>query len=100
MKYVGATDTFIKGPFMIEGIMIGIISTVITTVILTAAYEIAVIELVTQFQKTISVSGSITSLQVVPIITVLPQIVGTFLFLSVLLGVIASSRSMKKYLDV
>ena len=30
MKYVGATNGFIRGPFIVEGIMIGIISAIIT----------------------------------------------------------------------
>ena len=34
MKYVGATNGFIRGPFIIEGIIIGLVSAIITLVIL------------------------------------------------------------------
>ena len=39
MKYVGATNGFIRGPFIVEGIIIGVISAIITLVILGLAYN-------------------------------------------------------------
>src|SRR5699024_3312104 len=39
MKYVGATNGFIRWPFMVEGIIIGIISAIITVVILGFTYN-------------------------------------------------------------
>ena len=39
MKYVGATNNFIRGPFIVEGIIIGVISAIITLVILGVAYN-------------------------------------------------------------
>lgn len=39
MKYVGATDTFIRLPFMIEGMMIGLISALLSFGVLWVGYE-------------------------------------------------------------
>ena len=39
MKYVGATNGFIRGPFIVEGVIIGIISAVITLVVLGLCYN-------------------------------------------------------------
>jgi cell division transport system permease protein len=39
MKYVGATNWFIRGPFLIEGIMIGVASALISGGIVAALYE-------------------------------------------------------------
>ena len=39
MKYVGATNGFIRGPFVVEGVIIGVISAIITLVILGIAYN-------------------------------------------------------------
>lgn len=39
MKYVGATNGFIRWPFMVEGILIGIISSFITVLILGITYN-------------------------------------------------------------
>ncbi len=40
MKYVGATDWFIRLPFLVEGILIGIISAIISIVVLYGGYEL------------------------------------------------------------
>jgi cell division transport system permease protein len=39
MKYVGATNSFIKSPFIIEGIMIGFLGAVISTAVLLYGYS-------------------------------------------------------------
>jgi cell division transport system permease protein len=38
MKFVGATDWFVRMPFIIEGIAVGIIGAIVSTVVLGAAY--------------------------------------------------------------
>ncbi len=47
MKLIGATDSFVKAPFVVEGITIGIIGSIIPLVIIYFAYEY-VIEYVTE----------------------------------------------------
>jgi cell division transport system permease protein len=42
MKYVGATDRFIYLPFVIEGIVIGIMAAMISLLILGAGYTFAI----------------------------------------------------------
>ena len=42
MKYIGATDLFVRGPFIIEGMTIGLIGSVIPVAILRALYPIVV----------------------------------------------------------
>lgn len=94
MKYVGATNSFIRGPFIVEGIIIGVISAIITLVILGLAYN--------------GVMGSIGE-------SVLIQEMGfgllsfsemfylvltVYLVLGVGIGVLGSVISMRKYLKV
>jgi cell division transport system permease protein len=38
MKFVGATDWFVRTPFIIEGIVVGIIGAIVSTAILGSAY--------------------------------------------------------------
>ena len=45
MKYVGATDSFIRWPFIIEGIIIGIIAAIISLAILGLAYNLIISKL-------------------------------------------------------
>ena len=47
MKLVGATEWFVRGPFVIEGIMTGLIAAAIALALLAMAYEPAV----TQFKS-------------------------------------------------
>ena len=42
MKYVGATDAFIRIPFLVEGILIGLISALLSFGLLWVGYEYAV----------------------------------------------------------
>ena len=94
MKYVGATNSFIRGPFIVEGIIIGVISAIITLVILGLAYN--------------GVMGGIGD-------SVLIQEMGfgllsfsemfylvltVYLVLGVGIGVLGSTISMRKYLKV
>lgn len=94
MKYVGATNSFIRGPFIVEGVIIGVISAIITLVILGLAYN--------------GVMGSIGE-------SVLIQEMGfgllsfsemfylvltVYLVLGVGIGVLGSVISMRKYLKV
>ncbi|MCR1918935.1 permease-like cell division protein FtsX [Frisingicoccus caecimuris] len=42
MKYIGATDLFVRGPFIVEGMTIGLIGSVIPVAILRALYPMVV----------------------------------------------------------
>lgn len=45
MKYIGATDMFVKGPFLVEGIIIGLVGSAIPVAILRVLY-VKIVELV------------------------------------------------------
>ena len=42
MKYIGATDAFVRGPFIVEGILIGLVGSLIPLVIIYYVYNAAV----------------------------------------------------------
>lgn len=44
MKLVGATEWFVRGPFVLEGIMTGLIAAAIALALLAVAYEPAVMQ--------------------------------------------------------
>ena len=57
MKYVGATNNFIRWPFIVEGMIIGIISSAISLVFVGGAYSVLAEQAVNaQFMKTIGMS--------------------------------------------
>ena len=94
MKYVGATNGFIRFPFMVEGIVIGIIAGAITIVLLGLAYN----GIMSAFagSETLRLIG----VNIVSFADMFNLIVTVYLILGIGIGVIGSSISMKKYLEV
>lgn len=94
MKYVGATNSFIRWPFLVEGIIIVIIAAIITLLILGLLYDLVIQEIETSnvLQKI-----GITLLQFYEIAK---PIAIVYAVLGIGVGIIGSSVSMKKYLEV
>ena len=94
MKYVGATNRFIRWPFMIEGIIIGIIAAGITILVVGSIYDLVI--------KNITASNvlqtmGVTLLQFSEIVQLIAIV---YVALGIGVGVVGSSISMKKYLEV
>lgn len=92
MKLVGATNSFIRWPFFIEGALIGIISSVITTIVVLIGYS----ELVQFSQMELS-------LMMIKLVTVKESglLTATLIIgLGTLIGIWGSTISIRKYLKV
>ena len=94
MKYVGATNGFIRWPFAVEGMIIGIIAGVISTGLLAGVYT--VVGNNTAFQQFIEK----LKLTLLPFSSMLELIILVFLVLGMGIGVLGSTISMRKYLKV
>ncbi|MCD7806093.1 MAG: permease-like cell division protein FtsX [Lachnospiraceae bacterium] len=57
MKYIGATDFFVRFPFIIEGVLIGLIGAAIPLVALYFVYNNVIIAIVTRFSSLSSLLG-------------------------------------------
>lgn len=90
MKAVGATNTFIRWPFIVEGVLLGIFSAVIGLGILYGIYSLASIWL----SNVMSMLGGST----VSFASCVWQIFGMFIFVGVFIGAIGSVISLNKYL--
>lgn len=93
MKYVGATNTYIKTPFVLEGILFGILAALISIVIVYFGYGY----LVDLIKERLYV---IFSVVLVPPQTILKDISIMFLAIGAGIGALGSMISMKKYLNV
>ena len=94
MKYVGGTNNFIRGPFIVEGIVIGIISSLISLLILGIIYRFGLGKVV---------ESSVFSFMTITLYSfndIFAKILGVYLLLGIGMGVIGSTISMKRYLDV
>lgn len=94
MKYVGATNNFIRGPFIVEGIIIGVISAVITLVILGIAYN-AVMANIGESILIQDMGFGLLSFS-----DMFYLVLTVYLVLGVGIGVLGSAISMRKYLKV
>ena len=94
MKYVGATNGFIRWPFIVEGITIGVIAGMISLLIIGGLYNLLTDKLLeTSFKNIIDVS-------LLGFNEMFSLILIVYLILGVGIGVVGSSISMKKYLEV
>ena len=94
MKYVGATNSFIRWPFIVEGIIIGLIASLITLGLVAVLYDMIITEI--EASAILQTMG-ITLLQFVELVE---SIAIVYVILGVFVGIVGSSISMKKYLEV
>ncbi len=90
MKSVGATNTFICWPFMIEGIFIGLISGIVALIITIVIDRFEGMSL----QSLLSMFGS----EAVSLIDYLPLLIICYLVSGIVIGSIGSVVSIRKYL--
>ena len=94
MKYVGATNSFIRGPFIVEGIIIGIIAALITVCIVGVLYNV-IIEKIESSMILQQMQVSLLQFQ-----DLSRYILIVYAVLGIGIGVVGSSISMRKYLEV
>lgn len=90
MKAVGATNSFIRWPFVVEGVLLGVISAVIALGVEYGIYEIASIWL----ENILGPLGG----KPVEFLSAIWLILAVFLFIGVFIGAFGSAISLNKYL--
>ena len=94
MKYVGATDSYIRGPFIMEGVLVGFISAIIAFFISQWVY----VGLFDTFVSSLSSVEAFTSL--LAFSDMWAQLLGAFVLLGCIIGAFGSSISVRRYLKV
>ena len=94
MKYIGATNNFIRAPFIVEGILIGIVAAMLSVVIIGLSYNVVAEKLLA------SSASELLNFQLLGFNELFDLIVVVYLVLGVGVGVIGSIISMRKYLKV
>lgn len=90
MKFVGATNWFIRWPFIIEGMLIGAVGAVVATFIVMLGYG-SVLPTVQEFMGNIQL---LTATEVMNVVIV------TFLAMGIGIGMTGSAMSIRKHLHV
>jgi len=94
MKYVGATNGFIRWPFIVEGMIIGVFSSLISIAVVGVAYSGLAEKLVnSQFMQVINMS-------LVSFGDMFNSIIFVYMLLGIGIGAFGSVISMRKYLKV
>lgn len=89
MKHVGATDWFIRWPFVFEGIFIGAFGGLVAFGLQMAIY--------TYISE--KVLNGIELISLIPISAFIPQLFVGFVVIGILIGTISSTISVRKYLN-
>ena len=92
MKYVGATNWFIRGPFLIEGIIIGILAALISAGVICGLYSLIIANISEQMLVMFSTG-------LVPVAFMTENLIVIFLALGVSIGAMGSMISMRRFLD-
>ncbi len=94
MKLIGATDSFVRAPFIVEGIVIGLIGAAIPLVLMFLVYNSVVSYVANQFNL---LSNMLTF---VPIGQVFAVLIPVSIILGVGIGYLGSRFTLKKHLNV
>lgn len=94
MKYIGAKDGFVRAPFVIEGVVIGLIGAIIPLVLLYFMYGKAVSYILTRFNLLNNI------LDFLPVTEVYKVLLPVGLVLGVGIGFVGSFFTIRKHLKV
>lgn len=91
MRYIGATNKFIKKPFVIEGAIMGIVSALISFMLISIAYVVI-------YARIPKVGSSLGVFGFIPYTSLWWVILAIYIVLGLFIGILGSSISIKKYL--
>ena len=94
MKYVGATNSFIRWPFIVEGIIIGAVAGLISILIIGGLYNL-ILDKITDTTLSNLIGVSLLEFR-----DMFSSIIIVYSILGIGIGIIGSTISMKKYLEV
>lgn len=90
MKYIGATDWFIRWPFIFEGVIIGVIGSGVSFLTISTLYK--------RFYERLVINSF--SIELLPMEEMLREVLVFYILISVVVGAFGSAVSIKKYLRV
>lgn len=96
MKYVGATDSFIRFPFVVEGATLGLISSAISYILLSVGYSIMYSSLQSNQDSVFGILGQ----NLIPFSQVWFLLLLFFLLAGISVGLVGSAIFVRKHLKV
>jgi len=93
MRYIGATNAFIRKPFIVEGAIMGLLSALLSFVVISISYVVI-------YARLPKVGTSLGIFGFMPYSQLWYQILGMFIVIGLFIGVVGSAVSIRKYLKV
>lgn len=90
MRYIGAKNSFIVKPFIVEGAIMGVVSALISFIVISVVYVYTYVAL--------NSSYALGVFRFIPYSNIWYQILGVYLILGLFIGIFGSAVSLKKYL--
>ena len=94
MKYVGATDFFVRAPFVLEGILIGLLGAAIPLWLIKVLYNCALAYIAERFEILSSLLNFLTTEQLFRVLIPVSLLVGAGI------GFLGSITTVRKHLHV
>lgn len=94
MKYIGATDFFVRAPFVIEGIIIGLIGSLLPLVVIYVLYNQAIVYVADRFPYLSQI------MQFLPVDSIFHNLAPVCIGLGVGIGFLGSFTTVRKHLSV
>ena len=94
MKLIGATDVFVRLPFIIEGIVIGLIGAIFPVIALILIYRKVIVYLMTQFQSFTNIVSFVSSRDIFMVVIPMALAIGAGI------GLLGSMITIRKHLKV
>lgn len=96
MQYIGATNGYVRGPFMIEGIMLGLIGSIVSILLISLGYNYIINYLAGRYVALLSgMSGYMIGVEMI-----INDLIIIFLTIGIGIGILGSLISLKKFLSV
>ncbi len=94
MKYIGATDFFVRAPFVLEGILIGLLGAAIPLGLIKVLYNYALVYIVERFEILSNFLNFLTPEEVFDVLTPVSLLIGAGI------GFLGSISTVRKHLHV
>lgn len=92
MRLVGAKNSYIRGPFLLEGAWVGLLGAILPSVVIYFAYQIA--------YQSVQASLASQNLSLLPMNIFIPAMIGALFLVGIVIGSLGSMISMSRFLKI
>lgn len=92
MRLVGAKNSYIRGPFLLEGAWVGLLGAIIPSVLIYFIYQVA--------YQSVSASLASQDLSLISFHIFVPLMIGSLFLVGIVIGALGSTISMSRFLKI